>query len=85
MEMKYQVIRSHGTPQILNKIVNLFFNQIQEKNWSQRPATCAAKGLLEGSSAFGKVRMTLLEMQSERRWSDAPSALRHLLLTASLD
>lgn len=61
------VIRSHGTPKSSNKIVNLFFNQIK-KNWSQRPASVTAtKGLLEGSSAFGKVRMTLLEMQSREK------------------
>ena len=61
------VTRSHGTPKSLNKIVDLFFNQIQEKNWSQRSVMCAAKGFLEGSLAFGKVRMKFLERHSREK------------------
>ena len=61
------VTRSHGIPKSLNKIVDLFFNQIQEKYRSQRSVMCATKGLLEGSLAFGKVRMKFLEMHSREK------------------
>lgn len=61
------VTRSHGTPKSLNKIVDLFFNQIQEKNWPQRSVMCATKGFLEGSLAFGKVRMKFLELHSREK------------------
>lgn len=79
------VIRSHGTPKSLNKIVNLFFNQIQEKKMVSEVCNVSNKRVA------GRV-FSVWESEDDAS-RDAvqredgvlpPSALQHLLLTASL-